>query len=85
MAMARQLFSLPVNRQQWQGGFQSEHGSHLVLMADSNPARVPEFAEVAGQVLVDLRNQIKSRHHKEYIDEVLGHYRVEIDPGLLSN
>lgn len=85
LGMARQLFSLPVNGQQWQAGFQSEHGSHLVLMVDSKPARTPEFSEVAGQVLVDLRHQIKSGHQQKYIDEVLEHYQVEIAPGLLSN
>jgi len=85
LAMARQLFSLPVNRQQWLGGFQSEHGRHVVLVVASDPARIPEFTEVAGQVLVDLRNQIKSHQQKKYIDEVLAHYQVEIDPGLLGN
>jgi hypothetical protein len=55
------------------------------LVVASDPARIPEFTEVAGQVLVDLRNQIKSRQQKKYIDEVLAHYQVEIDPGLLGN
>ena len=85
LEMARDLFALPVNRQHWQGNFKSDHGNHLVLKVDHTPARVLKLTEVEGQVRVDLRNQIKSRNQKKYVNEVLEDYQVKIEPGLLGS
>jgi len=84
-AMATEVFALPVQPVRWQGVIKSEHGSHLVVVAENKPARTPDFEEVAGRVLVDLRNQIKRTNQQHYIDQVIADFQVRIDPQLLAN
>ncbi|MEC8819965.1 MAG: hypothetical protein VYA08_03645, partial [Pseudomonadota bacterium] len=80
-----EVFALPVQPVRWQGVIKSEHGSHLVVVAENKPARTPDFKEVAGRVRVDLRNQIKRTSQQHYIDQVIADFQVRIDPQLLAN
>jgi hypothetical protein len=83
--MAAELFALVVQPKRWQGVVQSEHGSHLVVVAGRKPAHTADFEVVSGRVLVDLRNQIKRSNQQRYIDQVIEEYQVSIDPALLAN
>lgn len=60
----------------WQGPLQSEHGWHLVLVRQKSPARIPDYASIAGQVQQDALAEERSRRAEQALDRLMDRYEV---------
>ena len=66
----------------WSGPVASAYGCHLVLVTRHAPARVPDFAEVAGQIATDLDAARRAGALDRIYATVRDAYQVEIEPAL---
>jgi hypothetical protein len=64
----------------WQGPVDSELGVHLVRVEGRRPSNLPSFAAVRGRVEADFNAERRSAANQARIDELVGQYRVEIEP-----
>ncbi len=80
--MANALFQLPADITRWRGPFRSNYGYHLVLVSESQPARMPALEEVAARVKEDLIREKKRQMTSSAIDAIVATYRVERDEQL---
>lgn len=64
----------------WSGPVASAYGYHLVYVTRRTPARVPDFAEVAGRIATDLDAARRAGALDRIYASVRGSYRVEIEP-----
>ena len=64
----------------WSGPVASAYGYHLVLVTRRAPARVPDFAEVAGRIATDLDAARRAGALDRIYASVRDAYRVEIEP-----
>ena len=64
----------------WSGPVASAYGYHLVLVIRHAPARVPDFAEVAGRIATDLDAARRAGALDRIYAEVRDAYQVEIEP-----
>jgi hypothetical protein len=79
---ATRLFELRPAR--WQGPVISSYGSHLVRVTEAIPSRVPEFEEVRGQVLNDLREDRLRSAGEAYYQKLRQRFPIEIDQQSLA-
>ena len=64
----------------WSGPVASAYGYHLVLVTRRAPARVPDFAEVAGRIATDLDAARRAGALDRIYASVRDAYQVEIEP-----
>ena len=64
----------------WSGPVASPYGYHLVYVTRRAPARVPDFAEVAGRIATDLDAARRAGALDRIYDQVRDAYQVEIEP-----
>jgi hypothetical protein len=64
----------------WRGPVASAYGYHLVLVTRRAPARVPDFAEVAGRIATDLDAARRAGALDRIYARVRDAYQVEIEP-----
>jgi hypothetical protein len=62
----------------------SAYGYHLVYLTRHAPARVPDFAEVAGRIATDLDAARRSGALDRIYATVREAYQVEIEPAPAS-
>ena len=79
---ARAVFALP--RGAWQGPIESGYGLHLVRVANAEPARRREFAEVRAQVLERWGEQQQRESEERYLARLMEKYHVVIDESVKS-
>lgn len=79
--MAKALFALPANDEEWVGPFDSSYGTHLVMITTNEPGREPTLEEIKGRVIEDARRATIRERTKEAIDDIVEAYDVIIvDP-----
>ena len=64
----------------WCGPVASAYGCHLVFVTRRTPARVPDFAEVAGRIATDLDAARRAGALDRIYASVRDAYQVEIEP-----
>ena len=80
--MSDALFQLPADEAQWRGPFESRFGTHLVLIADQQPQRMPSFDEVRDRVAADAQAARDRDLTDAAIDEIVGRYTIVIGADL---
>ncbi len=68
----------------WSGPVASAYGYHLVFVTRRAPARVPDFAEVAGRIATDLDAARRTGALDRIYASVRDAYQVEIEPAPAS-
>ncbi len=76
------LFQLPADPAQWRGPFESRFGTHLILITDRQPRRMPDFAEVRDRVAADAEAAHARERTEAAIDEIVADYRVTVGADL---
>jgi hypothetical protein len=77
------VFTLDTDK--WLGLVYSQYGVHLVYVMHKNPAVVPEFETVKGEVTDYLQREKKIALNNLYIDGILSRYEVIIEGGEGDN
>ena len=80
--MSDTLFQLPADEAQWLGPFESRFGTHLVLITDQQPERMPSFDEVRDRVAADAQAARDRGLTDAAIDEIVGRYTIVIGADL---
>jgi len=78
----RKLFELEPGT--WAGPLRSGYGFHLVRILEKLPSRVPELAEVRGQVLTDFKNHRLQAASEALYAQLRRKYQVDVDKSALS-
>ncbi|NEV64327.1 peptidyl-prolyl cis-trans isomerase [Thiorhodococcus minor] len=65
----------------WSGPVLSSFGSHLVLIADSRPARQPALAEIRGAVLAEWRDARRREAKAQAYRRLKAHYEIVMEVG----
>ena len=68
----------------WSGPVASAYGFHLVFVTRRAPARVPDFAEVAGRIATDLDAARRAGALDRIYAEVRDAYQIETEPAPAS-
>jgi hypothetical protein len=68
----------------WAGPFRSGYGFHLVRILQKLPSRVPELAEVRGQVLTEFKNRRLQTASEAFYAQLRQRYQIEVDETALS-
>ena len=76
--MAGQVFSLTPSDKDWYGPFQSQYGSHLVMISKKQEGRYSALEEVKGQVESDYQREEKLKRKEETIAKIIEGYDVQI-------
>ena len=76
------LFEFPADPAQWRGPFESRFGTHLVLITDQQPQRMPQFAEVRDRVAAGAEAAYARDRTDAAIDEIVARYQVIVDVAL---
>ena len=80
--MSEALFQLPVDATSWRGPFESRFGTHLVLVTNQQPARMPGFDEVRDRVAADAEAARDRELTDAAIDEIVARYTIVIGADL---
>ncbi|MEH6347220.1 MAG: peptidylprolyl isomerase [Bermanella sp.] len=75
-AFSKEVFALK-NVNQWIGPITSRYGSHLVMISKTQPERVPQLEEVAGQVLEQLQRIKQADMKKQALRKMITRYQLE--------
>lgn len=73
---SKQLFELEQNRR-WAGPFESPYGLHLVMLKRIEPSWIPEYEDVAGSVLADIRKTRQDRMRDEAFSRIADKYQFK--------
>lgn len=76
-AFADELFALGEGLH-WQGPIRSVHGMHLVQVAASQPARLPDLQAVHGRVAADLERERVQAAQEDFYQRARANYRVSV-------
>jgi len=76
--MTAQIFAGEPNGK-WAGPYQSQYGAHLVMLRNITPARSPELAEVADQVLADIRRARSDEERAKALEKLAEKYTITRD------
>jgi peptidyl-prolyl cis-trans isomerase C len=68
----------------WVGPLRSGYGFHLVRIQQRLASRVPELAEVRGQVLTDFKNHRLQAASEAFYTQLRRKYQVDVDKAALS-
>jgi len=80
--MSDALFRLPADEALWRGPFESRFGTHLALIADQQPRRMPSFGEVRDRVAADAQAARDRDLTDAAIDEIVARYTIVIGADL---
>ena len=80
--MSDALFQFPADETRWRGPFESRFGTHLVLVTDQQPRRIPDFDEVRERVTADAQAARDRDLTDAAIDEIVGRYTIVIGADL---
>lgn len=76
--MAKQVFSLEPNKQQWYGPFVSNHGAHLVMVTQKQAGYMPLLAEVRTRVAQEAQRAIVAERAKQATQQIVDSYDIDI-------
>src|SRR5262249_12518311 len=68
---------------QWQGPLESGYGQHLIFVSERVAGRMPALAEVRDAVRREWENARRLEANEKFYQQLLAHYRVEIEPSQL--
>jgi peptidyl-prolyl cis-trans isomerase C len=75
LPFSQKVFTLqPSNA--WYGPIKSKYGSHLVMVKNNHPERIPELVEVAPQVLQDLKRVQKNGLKTASLNIMINKYTI---------
>ena len=80
--MSDALFQLPPDTTVWRGPFESRFGTHLVLITDQQPQRMPSLDEIRDRVAADAEAAHARDRTDAAIDEIVGGYRIVVGDDL---
>lgn len=80
--MSDELFQFPADEARWRGPFESRFGTHLVLITDQQPRRMPDFDEVRDRVAADAQAARDRDLTDAAIDEIVARYTMVIGADL---
>ncbi len=78
---SKQIFTLKSGKT-WYGPINSKYGSHLVMVSKNQPERLPELAEVAGQVLEILQREKMDNSKQQAVAKMVVKYKLAGDETL---
>lgn len=81
-AMTEALFQLPVDATSWRGPYESRFGTHLVLVTNQQPERMPGFDEVRERAAADAQAARDRALTDAAIDEIVARYTIVIGADL---
>ena len=76
------LFQLPSDATQWRGPFESRFGTHLMLVTDRQPRRMPDFTEIRDRVEADALAVRVREQTEAAIDQIVAGYQVIVGADL---
>jgi PPIC-type PPIASE domain len=79
--MAKALFALKADGENWRGPYASPYGFHLVLVTKSEAGGMPALTKVRGRVAEDVRRIQKQTRAQVAIDTIVSSYDVRIHYG----
>ena len=80
--MTEALFQLPIDATSWRGPYESRFGTHLVLVTNQQPERMPGFDEVRDRVAADAQAARDRALTDAAIDEIVSRYTIVIGADL---
>ncbi|MDE0005785.1 MAG: peptidylprolyl isomerase [Rhodospirillaceae bacterium] len=80
--MSDALFQFPADDTLWRGPFESRFGTHLVLITDQQPRRMPDFDEVRDRVAAHAQAARDRDLTDAAIDEIVSRYTIVIGADL---
>lgn len=82
ISMAESIFELDPDERTWRGPFDSDYGSHVVLLTRRADGRLPDLEELRETVAGDAAaEKIRSETEAE-VAAIVEKYQVEIDEGV---
>lgn len=79
---AKTLEKLEPTAGRWSGPYRSEHGLHLVMLVDKQPARDSSLEEVRDELREALLREKRDRAVEQGVAAVVAKYRVALGDGL---
>ena len=83
--MTEALFQLPIDATSWRGPYESRFGTHLVLVTNQQPERMPGFDEVRERVAADAQAARDRALTDAAIDEIVSRYTIVIGGDLQTD
>ena len=80
--MSEALFRLPADEARWRGPFESRFGTHLALITDQQPERMPSFDEIRDRVAADAQAARDRDLTDAAIDEIVARYTIVVGADL---
>lgn len=75
--MAQQLFKLEPSKSQWRGPYNSQFGTHLVMLVGSQKGKSPSLDEVRGRVESDARRALIRERTEETVKKIIETYTID--------
>jgi hypothetical protein len=63
----------------WQGPIRSSYGLHLVYIESKQVGRLPELADIRGDVLQEWNNVLREKTVKAYYQQLLSRFNISIE------
>ena len=82
-AAADEIFSEESPKGRWFGPVLSDHGAHLVFLAERSPSRTPALADVRNRVVDDFARLERLELQAALEETIVSAYRIEISPDLM--
>ena len=76
--MSEAIFNLVPDETNWYGPFESQYGSHLVLLTDKKDEEIPGIEEVRDSIVQDLNYQLSNEAKEKSIKDIIDSYDVKI-------
>ncbi len=76
--MTRQVFALEPDLKAWRGPFLSDHGAHLVMVAQKQAGRMPPLDEVRPRVTREAQRQKAAERAREATQQIVDSYEVDV-------
>ena len=76
------LFELPVDPMLWRGPYESRFGTHLVLVTDQQPQRMPGFSEIRDRVAEEAQAARDRELTDAAIEDIEARYRIVVGADL---
>ncbi len=83
-SMSDALFQLPLDATLWRGPLESRFGTHLVLITEQQPQRMPDFDEVRDRVAADAQAARERELTNAAIDDIVARYTIVVGDDLLE-
>ncbi len=83
--MAKAVFALKADGENWRGPYASPYGFHLVLVTKSESGRTPALTDIRDQVAEDARRLQMQARTQAAVDTIISSYDVRIHYGPAQN